>query len=46
MPEQARQSGDSYARQNPNAEKPTPAQIPNYDERTSFGNGMDDAKKN
>lgn len=37
-------AGQQYIQQNPQAEKPTEQQIPNYEARIAFGNGMDSAK--
>lgn len=45
MSNDAYKQGQNYAQQHPQAEKPTPQQIPNYDQRIAFTNGMDSQKK-
>lgn len=42
---ESRENGKQYQTQNPQAEKLTEAQMPNYIDRINFNAGMDDAKK-
>ncbi|WP_190325661.1 hypothetical protein [Salipiger aestuarii] len=40
----AYKAGQQYGQQNPNAQVPAPHQMPNYDQRIAFSNGMKDAQ--
>jgi|TARA_B100001146_G_C15764758_1_gene257396 hypothetical protein len=40
----AYKAGQQYGQQNPQAQVPTSSQMPNYDQRIAFSNGMKDAQ--
>lgn len=40
----AYKAGQNHGSQNPHAQVPTASQMPNYDQRIAFSNGMKDAQ--